>query len=883
MAETLLTTKYRVPALRHHVVRRPRLDDQFQRVLDVPLTLVSAPPGFGKTTAVLAAIRRLAADGGIASGWLSLDAHDQEPVRFWRYVLAALQRASNRDLPFATEPSQLQPAAIEALLVELLNALADHPAPIILVLDDFHLADQPDIHAGLSFMVEHAPPNLHLVLVTRADPPWPLHRLRARGQLVEIRTADLRFDSPEAAAFLTSIMSLTLSQDEVTRLVQQTEGWAAGLQLAGLALQGEPLAATGDRRLALIDRLAQTNRYILDYLTEEVLLQQPPALQSFLLQTSIVNPLCGPLCDAVTGGTGSADILADLSRRNLFVVPLTPTGGADGQGWYRYHQLFADLLQGQLLRQQPAQVPDLHRRAAAWYESQDDLEAAIDHALHAGDYARAVRLLDAGASALVMQGRIRTLEGWLHRLPDNWRQQLTRASIAFAWALLIRGEYQALDPYLSQAEQSIPADDRRLWGEFHALKATVADTLGRADEALVHAQQAIEHAAPDETIIQAIAHVALGGARRTQGDVHGAAAAYEQAVPLCSAANLPLPALLSRAHLGYLYGVLGRLRQAEAITRPVLESAYRRHPSAAAALAALGDVWYEWNRLDDTASLIQQAFELTGRSGHRAVVAQLHMLRARLYRAHGDGTAAQRDLDQAAALIGEGVPAWIEPLLIAERVYLWLDQGMADAADALLREHMPRRELYVGHIRDVLPLAHAWTAYHQGRCADARSTLDALIAGAEAAGCQGRVIEGRLLRALVNAAQGDQPAALRDLAQALTLAEPEGYVRLFVAGGAPAAALLASDGSGYARELLAHFSPDVRQQAADHNALPEPLTAREQEVLRLMARGLTYQQIADELVVSINTVRHHVKGAYGKLGVDKRTPAIEKARALQLL
>lgn len=888
MAETLLKTKYGVPALRPQLVPRSRLQAKLHQALETPLTLVSAPPGFGKTTATLVAARALQADAGIGLAWLTLDADDNEPARFWRYVGAALQSVTPGVGAALSALGAPQPPPLPPLLASLLNELADQTMHYLLVLDDYHLISASEIHAGLTFLLDHAPSNLHLMLVTRADPPLALHRLRARGQLLEIRAADLRFDQADAAALLTGVMALALTEEEVARLLEQTEGWVAGLQLAGLALQGAPPGAAPPRDL--IARLAQSNRYIIDYLAEEVLAQQSPRLQAFLCRTSILHRLGGALCDAVNGESGSQELLETLARRNLFVAPVAAPEHSDGQPWFRYHQLFADLLQGHLRRQFPAEEPQLHQRAAAWYEAQGDIEAAIEHGLAGADYARVVQLLDRDAGRIAMEGRALTIERWLQRLPADWRHTLPRANLAFAWALLLRGRYGEMTPYLQQADAAIAPDDLPLRGEFHALQAALADTRGRSAEALEHARAAIAGVPPANLIAQAVAHTALAGALRAAGEVEAAIGAYEQALPLCRAAGLPLPELLSRAHLGYLCSIQGQLRRAEAATRPVL-TAPLRHPVAGAALTALGMILLEWNRLEEAAQLFQQAQALARQSGHAAALVQNQILRARLHRTQGDAVATQVALDEATALLPQGAPAWIEPLLVAERVQFWLEQGAIETAERLLAERSAA-DADVGPVREALPLAQARLLHRQGRHAEARAHLDAIVQTADAGNRQGRLIEALLLRALASAAQGDASAALADVRRALALAEPEGYIRTFLDGGPLLAALIAQSVQSaaphdslrrYAARLLAAFPTGAAAPPPAVLPLPEPLTEREIEVLHLMARGLTYQQIADTLVISINTVRHHVKGIYGKLQVDTRTLALEQARALGLL
>jgi len=860
MVQSLLRTKLVVPALRAQRVSRPQLDIKVHRALDVPLTLVSAPPGFGKTTTLLSALQELQSRAEIVVGWVSLDERDNEPTQFWGYMAAALPIAN------ADELSDIQPFPIE----DWLNAILAHPGQVLLVLDDYHVITERVIHDGLAYITEHAPQNLHLVIITRADPALPLHRLRARGKLVELRAADLRFGADETADFLNEVMGLGLSAGNITRLVERTEGWAAGLQLAGLAIQGE--AGTNDVSQApLIDRIATSDRYIIDYLAEEVLNQQPEAVQAFLLQTAILGWMCGPLCDAVTQREGSQDILFTLVQRNLFVVP---AGASGGFSWFRYHRLFADLLRGQLQQHFSDSVPALHQRAAEWYEAHGDIPSAIEHALDGKNYAHVERLLDHHALPLVMSGNLLMVERWMGRLPQGW-QRLPRVNLAFAWALIMRGRYAEVEPYLDRAEAVI-AEATALQGELFALRAGLASAQGQAQAALDYGQRALSSLQAENTFVQALVVMALAGAHRLRGDLDAAIATYERAIPLCEAAGLTFPAMVSRAQLASMLIIKGHLRQAETVARPILTHP-TRHPTASAVLGALAEIAIEWNQLDDAETYLQQA--LSQDSGHNAALARCQVLMAQLRRIQGDMAAAQAMLDMAAARIQQGVPAWVTITHVAERAMLWIRQGMIGAAEHLLRETAGAPNHAAGPVREALPLAWGWLRFAQERYAEARTILAEVLTAAESDGRQRRVIEILVLRALVEAADGESRTAQTTLKQALALAEPEQYVRTFVDAGPPMAALLAQTNSPYAQRLLAAF-PEGQRSTPDG---AEALTDRELEVVRLMAQGLTYQQIADDLVVSINTVRHHVKGIYSKLGVETRTLALEKARLLNLL
>lgn len=878
MSESLLITRIAPPAYRSHLVPRQRVLAQLRNLTDVPLTLVSAPAGFGKTTAVLEATGVLRRRADVALAWLTLDERDNDPIHFWRYVALAVHSAINNcGVALIEALAGPQPAPVRPLLIATINEIGSQDQHLVLVLDDYHFVDLPVIHDDLAFLLEHAPSNLHVAIITRADPPLPLHRWRARGQLLEVRMADLRFDPIEAAELLNGVMRLGLDTEDIATLLRQTEGWPAGLYLAGLALR-EDDPATRRQRIA---RLAQTNRFIIEYLTEEILAQQSPEVQEFLLRISVLDRLCGPLCDAVTGRSDSAALLESLAQRNLFLLPLSIAAN-DDERWFRFHRLFGDLLRGQLSRIHPADSPVLYRRAAAWHVAHGDIEQAIEYALAGGDFDTATHLLDRAASTLVMEGRATLLERWLNLLPSELRQTLPHASIAFAWALILRGRYSEVEPYIAQAETIIPPDEPALRGELHAVRAVLAEIKGQLAEALHHAQQALEYAPSDHLIAHAVAKTAIAGALRAAGDVNAAIVAYEQAVPLCLAARLPLPALLGRAHLSLLYLVQGRLRNAEATVQPVLTSAAFM-PAAGPAFVAYSALLIERNQLDEARQQLQHALNLAQQSGHTAALAQCFIHLARVQRAQGDFAGAQAALDAAAAYVAQGVPPWIEPMLIAGCVHLYLDQGAVTKARRALSSHGAYSGSVAGITREAIPLARARLLLHQGRSADARALLDEVIALAEAADRQGRVIEALVLRALAHDALGDESAALDDLRRAVVLAAPEGFVRVFLDAGPRMAKLLYRAGSAAAHHLLEAFPPAIRERSAAPSELHEPLSERERDILRLMARGLTYRQIASELIISINTVRYHIKSLYSKLQVNSRTLALARARDLHLL
>ncbi len=902
----LLATKLFLPRARAALVLRPRLVKLLEAALTHPLTLVSAPAGFGKTTLVAT----WAQQQPLPVAWLSLDAADNDPNRFLRYLIAALQSldpALGHDLSDALESGQMPP--IEAATITLINDLAELPHDGLLVLDDFHLIDEPRIEQALATLVAHQPPQLHLLLAAREDPPLPLARLRGQGQLVELRAQDLRFSPEETATFLSQVMGLSLSPQQVAELDARIEGWVAGLQLAGLSLQ------KSDDPGSLIAGISSNHHFILTYLTEEVLRRQPAAVQAFLLQTSILERLSGTLCDTVCERDDSTELLAALYTANAFVVPL------DGDhAWYRYHHLFRELLRGQLQRTQPALIPSLHRRAAAWYIGQVQPIEAIEHTLDAGDYAQVVALLEAHARPLVLQGYAQTVAGWLHRLPGEWQAAGPQANVAFAWSLLLHGQLGEIDGYLRNAEAALMAtapaaqppirqeDQAALEAEILALRAGLVSLRGETERACTLAREAVAMAPPGNTYVQGATRFCLATAYNYAGRTVEAITTYQEALPLCRAAHNTVAAMLSVANLSLLTFERGQLHEAAALCRRVIgeaEAAGALHsPTLASVYGALAHVLYEWNDLDEAHRQAYKALELGRRSGHVAAVAYGSIVLSRIEAARGDTAAAEQLLEQARQLRGRSMPAWIAPYIVNQQVSLALARHDDQAAQQALEESGIAIDAPTGHTREVVHLAYLRLLLYRtwgqrpGHTASsligqALPLAGRIVASAETGGRLGRTIEAYSLRALALQAQGRHGPAQIDLEHALQLAAPSGYIRLFAGLGAGMVHLLSALDpppalAAYVTRLRDTLAPSPGSAGSAaipfaQPALVEPLSEREIDVLRLMAQGLTYQEVAERLIVSLNTVRFHVKSIYGKLGVDNRTAALDSARNLQLL
>lgn len=879
------------------------------------LCLVSAPAGSGKTTLLTQwiTVRQ------VPAAWLSCDDGDDDPARFWRYLIAAVQtldpKAGEEALTALQSP---QPAPGESILPVLLNDLAGIDEDFALVLDDYHVVTTEAIHTGLGFVLDHLPPRMHLVIATRADPPLSLPRLRARGQLVEVRGRDLRFHGEEAAAFLEETMGLSLPAEEITALQAKTEGWIAGLQLTALALRGQE-----DSR-AFVEGLTGSQRYIAEYLLDEVLSGLPDRVRTFLLQTSILDRLTGSLCDFLTGGEDGAAALDQLERSNLFVVSLDPQNR-----WYRYHRLLTDLLR-QTLRQQGAEtVRALHRRAAEWYEAQaasaearsggsvgqrSDWEVglaadAIDHALAAQDWERAGRVIEQIADTLLWQrGELSLLSRWLAALPAWAIPSSPRLDLVRAWVLLWSRQVDALETHLKSAglvaaeAQPIAEMPRALRGEAAVIGAELARMRGNLPHSLDLSRRALDDLPSESQPLRGIATAVQADALAATGDVVAATRAYADASSLLESAGRLVPAVIARGHLVLLLAVQGQLHQAAQSYRSVLETAgaYRmdRSPALAVAMVRMGDVLREWNDLEQAKEHLVEGLALGQRWNAMAehlVVGSISL--ARVFQALGDRSAAHDVLDnQGRRLAGGHQQSEIE----AWRARLWLAEGNIAAAAQWAEQAGVDPSAAPAFQRETEQVTRARILLAQGNWEEATAMLHRLRRAAETAGRVSTVIETLVLQALAHEGRGGPDQAIGSLERALVLAEPGGYVRVFIDEGEPIASLLRHMVLGgaeprYIGTLLAALdareagkgssSPRTRVGAtgARDQGLIEPLSERELEVLQLIAAGKSNREIARELIVTVGTVKKHINNIFGKLDAHSRTQAVARARELNLV
>jgi LuxR family maltose regulon positive regulatory protein len=892
----ILKTKLFIPRPRSNLVARPRLTNRLSAGLDGKLTLIAAPAGYGKTTLLSEWIPQ----SPRCITWLSADQDDNDPTIFWSYLIASFQQIHPEI--GASAQSLLQSAEaplLTSIITSIINDIVVFNEPFATVIDDYHFIGNPHIHESVTYLIEHLPENIHLIITTRIDPYIPLSKLRAQNRLTELRANDLKFTSNEASSFLTRVMGLTLTEAEVTSLELRTEGWIAGLQIAALSMQNHEDVSK------FILELSGNHRHIMAYLADEVLNQRPKGTLEFLLQTSILDHLSGPLCDAITEGSGGQELLENLEHANLFITPL------DGEGrWYRYHHLFAEILQARLQKVFRDRLPDLHRRAVKWLSDHGMIEEAVHHAIAGGDLEEATRLIQLEAGRLLRKGSSTTIGRWLDAIPEESVRAIPELSLARGWTYFFgpRLNLKSAEEWAQRALQVAKTSgtlDTGLKGEVAALQAMIAVTRSDIAQSLELSRKALDEL-PIESPWRTAVTFSLGTAYYLSGNIISAAPIFEEAVRLSQPAGEHFIQLASASFLGEIRLFQGRISQALDIFKQVLTWADSNIPQKGGVMAHGGIAYIlcEQNQLDAALTHIELGARQIQDVGGAWSAFVIYRALARIHQARGNLVSAL-DVLELAQQIGERTQV---SLVIAQaaalKVRIWLAQGDLAAAytwaecsglnpDDSQASHPGWHEI------EYLTLARVLNM--QGKYTEALTLLDHLLRAAQTDERNGSTIAILITQALVLESQGSKIRAFGQLERALTLAEPEGYIRVFIDEGEPIYCLLkefrihhrekirnfAGSASSrlikYVDVLLSAFSQTQTSERAHSDYWSGQISSRELQVLHLIELGLTNQEIAERLVIAVSTVKSHINSIYNKIGADNRVQALTIAREQGLL
>jgi len=892
---TPLKTKLCVPPLRSRWMTRLRLVKRMDEGFNGKLTLISAPAGFGKTTLLVDWVHR----HKIPVAWFSVDKADNDPLHFLTYVILGLQgRETGTGKAALTMLQSPQPPSVESILINLINDVIRIPTDIALILDDYHLVAAQPIHDLMAFLLENLPEQMHMVIATRSDPPLPLlARLRSQNQLTELRAADLSFSADETANLINQSLDLQLSTRDIQLLETQTEGWVAGLQLAALSLQGRKDPSD------FIKGFKGDNRYIADYLTEEVLNRQSEPLRNFMLQTSILGRLCGSLCDTVTGQEHGQQVLNTLEKANLFVIPLD-----DERCWYRYHHLFADLLEQRLRMKQGDLVTELHNRASQWFAENDFKKEAVDHALAAKDYNQAAQLIQEIAGVDWDRANESRLIRWFRKLPNEQIGANSKLCIFYAKELSQSGYLEDAEMRLQAAENLIESTSNSelrnedLRGRIAVIRAYISSQTGDFSRIIRFSNQALKLLPQGDLIWQSVAATTLGLAYGWSGvgDMVKAQQAFSEAMKISKAAGNMYHTILTNMCLGVVMLLRGQFKEAKDIFQQSISHANENGLSeteiAGSLYGNLGVIFCEWNDLNEGIRLINKGIELNkqGRDPLMLASCRINLFRALIYRM--DLVGAFSVIEKLNESTREfRLPPWITNVIAANNVYSWLANGNLNAATQWAKEKGLSVDNKLTNLREPEHIALVFILIAQGQLDDADRLLQRLIENAKAGDRVYVVIEMRLMRALILKAQKNTSAALGELKLALSLAEPGGLIMIFVSKGKPVSELLEEivavkkgdqDATktefslSYAKKLLSAFKAAAPPKT---ECLLDPISEREMEVLHLIAAGLSNREIADKLFISLNTVKTHTKNINSKLDVNSRIQAIARAKELGLL
>jgi LuxR family maltose regulon positive regulatory protein len=890
----ILTTKLYIPPPRSNLVSRPRLIERLNAGQHDKLTLVSAPAGFGKTTL----LGEWISSSGKSFAWLSLDEDDNNLKRFLTYLIAALQQIDDSIgdgiLPLLEATGD---PPVEPLITTLINNIVLMEKEFCLVLDDYHLITNQSIHQGINFLLEHLPPNAHILISGRVDPPIAISRMRARDQMTEVRPNDLRFMESEAKTFLNDLSGLDLSPEDLSALLSRTEGWITGLQLAALSMQDR------QDKHEFVTAFSGSHHYIIDYLVDEVMARQSEEVRTFLYRTSILSRFCAPLSDAVLEISDSRKIIHDIDEANLFLVHLD-----DERKWYRYHHLFAEFLNQRLQEREPEKVLELHRQASLWFERNEFHTEAINHALKGEEFTRAAKLVESVGPMMMMRSEFDQLKSWLDAIPqekvNSWPWLcIIRAWMCQRWAQFDEGEY-----YLQCAERALelettpePMDGVEvIQGQIFAIRALFSLTKGNVSQAIDYANEALEFL-PDDYFNRPVAADALGIAKRISGDFEGAIKIFLEARRDSLAVGNRILAQAIIFELGLTHTLQGRLYQAAETFREAIDYTYQdteiKIPYASSASVYLANILYEWNELDAAMAHLEEGIEIGLASKIVDAVAVGFASMAMVALAQGDLEAANQASKKNVRMVKD-IPD-LEPETLTKtldsRVRLSISQNKLAEADRYIKERGLSVDTKIKYIADFEHIVLARLLVHLGRVnsapqdlSDAHKLLGEILLMASSAGYLSLRIEALTFQALAFDVQGKHEQALNSLEEALTLAEPEGYIRIFIDEGKPMKDLLRQAFSrniskDYVSTLLGSFEPYKAKEKSIASSLVEPLTEREMEVLILLQTELTGPEIAQELSISLNTMRTHTKNIYSKLNVSNRRSAVRSAQELRIL
>ncbi|MCJ7534483.1 MAG: LuxR C-terminal-related transcriptional regulator [Anaerolineales bacterium] len=893
VSTSLLTTKLYIPTPRKNLVARPRLIDTLNGGQDGKLTLISAPAGFGKTTLLAEWI--WSSDKSFS--WLSLDDGDNNLKRFFTYLIAALQQIDESIgegiLPILEATSD---PPIEPLITLLINNIVSIEKEFSFVLDDYHLITNEEIHNAISFLLERLPPNAHIVISGRVDPPITISRLRARDQMTEVRPNDLRFIESEGRIFLNDVSDLDLSPEDIAALLSRTEGWITGLQLAALSMQGRK-----DKQ-EFVATFSGSHHYIIDYLVDEVVARQSDEIRSFVYRTSILDRFCAPLSDAVLEISDSRGIIRDIDEANLFLVPLD-----DERRWYRYHHLFAEFLIQRLQEREPKDIPELHRRASEWFENNDLIVEAVNHSLVGEDYERAALLVESIGPDMMMQSEFDQLEKWLDAMPKELVENWPWLCIIRAWMYDRWAQFDIGENYLLHAEAVVDGntsshtdeEEKIIRGQIAAIRALYAIKKGQIPQSIEYSNQALDYL-PEGYFNRGVAFYSLGWAKCTQGDLSSAIQEFQEGRRTSLAAGNQILAQVIILDIGVTQILQGHLHQAAETLREAIQFKYEKSeikiPYAGSASVNLADILREWNELDAAMNHLQEAHEISIPAKLMDTIAIGYASMARVYLAQGDLELAVEVCEKAERMVRD-IPD-LEPdtktKTMGSRVWLLLAQNKFTEAARFAQDKGLSADAEINYFIDFKHIFFARILIYLGRensaaqeLMDAHSILAKILEPAKRVGYISQMIEALALQALAFDAQGKHDQALNSLEESLSLAEPEGYIRTFLDEGEPMKSLIHQAVSrkiskAYVSKLLAAFEPDKAKMKSFAQSIVEPLSKREMEVLHLLSTELSGPEIAQELSISLNTMRTHTKSIYSKLNVNNRRAAVRKADELDL-